>query len=43
MGNRDIGYVGNAPNQWNGVPKEVLAQYGLAYTEKDERECVRYD
>jgi len=43
MGNRDIGYVGNAPNQWNGAPKEVLAQYGLAYTEKDERECVRYD
>lgn len=43
MGNKDIGYVGNAPNQWNGAPKEVLAQYGLAYDEKDERECVRYD
>jgi len=43
MGNRDIGYIGNAPNQWNGVPGEVLAQYGLAYTEKDERECVRYE
>lgn len=43
IGNKDIGYVGNAPNQWNGAPKEVLAQYGLAYDEKDERECVRYD
>ena len=25
----DLGYVGNTPNQWNGVPEEVLRQYGL--------------
>jgi len=25
----DIGYVGNKPNQWDGVPADVLKQYGL--------------
>ncbi|CAL1518662.1 gluconate 2-dehydrogenase subunit 3 family protein [Chitinophaga sp. MM2321] len=29
MGIKDIGYVGNTPNKWEGVPQEVLAQYGL--------------
>lgn len=29
MGIKDIGYVGNVPNQWTGVPAEVLKQYGL--------------
>lgn len=29
IGIKDIGYVGNAPNKWEGVPTEVLAQYGL--------------
>jgi gluconate 2-dehydrogenase gamma chain len=43
IGIKDIGYVGNKPNQWNGVPDEVLKQYGLAYTEKELRECVSYD
>jgi hypothetical protein len=43
MGVKDIGYEGNKPNLWNGVPAEVLAQYKLAYTEKDEKECVKYD
>jgi gluconate 2-dehydrogenase gamma chain len=28
-GIRDLGYVGNRPNTWPGVPKEVLAQYGF--------------
>ena len=42
IGVKDIGYVGNAPNQWNGVPDEVLKQYGLAYTEKELKECVKY-
>ncbi|WP_026997352.1 gluconate 2-dehydrogenase subunit 3 family protein [Flectobacillus major] len=31
MGINDIGYVGNRPNEWNGVPDEVLKQYGLSY------------
>lgn len=29
MGVKDLGYVGNVPNQWPGVPAEVLKQYGL--------------
>lgn len=41
-GFKDLGYVGNQPNQWNGVPDEVLKQYGLAYTEKELKECVSY-
>ena len=39
IGGKDIGYVGNTPNQWNGVPAEVLKQYDLAYTDKELREC----
>jgi gluconate 2-dehydrogenase gamma chain len=42
MGFKDLGYVGNAPNQWNGVPDDVLKQYGLAYTEKELKECVSF-
>ena len=42
MGVNDIGYAGNKPNQWNGVPDEVLKQYGVAYTEKEINECVKY-
>lgn len=29
MGIADIGYVGNTPNQWDGVPEAVLKQYGI--------------
>jgi len=43
IGYKDIGYVGNVPNQWNGVPQDVLKQYGLAYTEKELKECVSFD
>jgi gluconate 2-dehydrogenase gamma chain len=42
IGVKDIGYVGNSPNQWNGVPDDVLKQYGLAYTEKELNECVSF-
>jgi hypothetical protein len=42
MGIKDVGYKGNTPNQWNGVPDEVLKQYGLAYTDKEIKECVSY-
>ena len=30
IGIKDIGYVGNAPGKWEGVPQDVLAQYNLA-------------
>jgi gluconate 2-dehydrogenase gamma chain len=42
IGWNDIGYVGNRPNQWNGVPDDVLKQYKLAYTEKEMKECASY-
>ncbi len=43
IGSKDLDYQGNQPNRWDGVPKEVLAQYGLDYTEKDLRDCIRYE
>jgi len=42
IGVKDLGYAGNVPNQWNGVPADVLKQYGLAYTEKELKECVSF-
>jgi hypothetical protein len=29
MGMADIGYVGNSPNRWAGVPADVLKHYGM--------------
>lgn len=42
MGIKDIGYVGNVPNQWNGVPDDVLKQYSLEYSERELKECVSF-
>ncbi len=42
IGLKDVGYIGNIPNQWNGVPADVLKQYNLAYTEKELKECISY-
>jgi hypothetical protein len=42
IGVKDIGYAGNAPNKWNGVPEDVLKQYKIAYSEKELKECVKY-
>jgi gluconate 2-dehydrogenase gamma chain len=42
IGVKDLGYMGNQPNQWNGVPDEVLKQHGLAYTEKELKECISF-
>lgn len=43
IGVKDVGYKGNAPNQWNGVPDDVLKQYNMAYTEKELKECISFD
>ena len=32
MGHKDMGYVGNRPNNWEGVPDEVLKEFGLSYS-----------
>lgn len=42
IGVKDLGYAGNKPNQWNGVPDDVLKQYNVAYTEKELKECVSF-
>lgn len=43
IGVKDIGYEGNKPSQWNGVPDDVLKQYNLAYTEKELKEYAGFD
>lgn len=43
IGIADLGYVGNTPNQWDGVPQDVLDQYGLKYDERTLNESVKFD
>lgn len=43
IGVKDVGYMGNRPNQWNGVPDDVLKQYGMSYSEKELKECVSFN
>lgn len=43
IGIADLGYVGNKPNQWNGVPDDVLAQYGLKYDQRTLDISVKFD
>ncbi|MBX2966215.1 MAG: gluconate 2-dehydrogenase subunit 3 family protein [Cyclobacteriaceae bacterium] len=43
MGLKDLGYAGNTPNRWDGVPQEVLDQYGVSYDERTLRESVQWD
>ncbi|MFY0650890.1 MAG: gluconate 2-dehydrogenase subunit 3 family protein [Cyclobacteriaceae bacterium] len=33
MGIKDIGYAGNVPNVWDGVPEEVLQKHNMKYDE----------
>lgn len=42
MGLKDLGYAGNKPNQWDGVPQEVLEQYGMSYDERTLKESVQW-
>jgi len=43
MGIKDLGYAGNQPNQWDGVPQEVLDQYGMKYDDRTLEISVRFD
>lgn len=40
VGIADLGYKGNMPNIWDGVPQEVLDQHGMAYEEEWLAKCV---
>jgi hypothetical protein len=41
--NRRSWLRGNKPNQWDGVPKEVLEQYGLKYDDRTLEISVKFD
>ena len=40
IGIEDLGYKGNTPNVWDGVPQDVLDQHGVAYDEEWLAKCV---
>lgn len=42
IGVKDVGYMGNVPNNWNGIPEDVLKQYNMAYSEKELKECISF-
>jgi hypothetical protein len=43
IGIKDLGYAGNKPNQWDGVPQDVLDQYGLKYDDRTLEISVKFD
>lgn len=43
IGIEDLGYVGNRPNQWDGVPQDVLDQYGLKYDQRTLDISVKFN
>lgn len=43
IGIKDLGYAGNTPNQWDGVPQDVLDHYGVKYDERTLNESVKFD
>lgn len=43
IGIADLGYAGNKPNQWDGVPQDVLEQYGLKYDARTLEISVKFD
>ena len=40
VGIRELGYKGNTPNVWDGIPQDILDQYGLSYDEDWIKKCV---
>ena len=40
MGIEDLGYKGNMPNIWDGVPEDVLKQHGVSYDEEWLAKCI---
>lgn len=43
IGIADLGYAGNKPNQWDGVPQDVLDQYGVKYDERTLKIAPKFD
>ena len=42
-GIKDLGYQGNQPNVWDGVPQDVLDQHGVAYDPEWIAKCINQD
>ena len=42
VGIKELGYKGNSPNIWDGVPQDVLDQYGLSYDKEWIDKCMEY-
>ena len=40
VGIADLGYKGNMPNVWDGVPQDVLDQHGVAYEPEWIAKCI---
>ncbi|WP_350293646.1 gluconate 2-dehydrogenase subunit 3 family protein [uncultured Croceitalea sp.] len=40
IGIEELGYKGNMPNVWNGVPQDVLDQHGVSYDPEWIAKCV---
>lgn len=40
VGIADLGYKGNQPNVWDGVPQDVLDQHGMAYDPEWIAKCI---
>jgi len=40
VGIEDLGYKGNQPNVWDGVPQEVLDKHGVAYDPEWIAKCI---
>jgi len=40
IGVKDLGYKGNMPNVWDGVPEDILKDQGMAYEKEWLAKCV---
>jgi Gluconate 2-dehydrogenase subunit 3 len=43
MGVESLGYKGNTPNAWDGVPQDVLDKHGMAYDSEWLAKCIDQD
>ncbi len=43
MGFDDLGYAGNRPNLWDGVPEDVLAEHDVDYDPEWIAKCINHD
>lgn len=43
VGIKELDYKGNTPNNWDGVPQEVLDEHGLSYEPEWLAKCVNHE